>query len=298
MFGYYYAPCIGPAVWPSQLFEVIVGDDMKPADLKAAIKAKKPVFGFMISATASMRWERVFAGSTLDFVVIDSEHGSRDRQLIADTVAQMQSLDITAIVRTPNTEEVWVAMAIDAGADGVLVPYCETLDEVRHTCMKLRTHPLKGEYYERVVKTGEYPSEKSKAYLENRNSDRIFIMGVESEPAANHVEEMIECAPIDAVFIGPNDMTTSLGIPDEVDNPIYLDTLSKVIKAADDRGLPTMIHQQTISTSKTAIDLGARFILHSSDAGILLRGIQDEFAELRQFAGGAEVAAEDTLDVV
>ncbi|MCX8277245.1 MAG: aldolase/citrate lyase family protein [Dehalococcoidia bacterium] len=276
---------------------------MKPADLKAALKAKTPVFGFMISATASMRWGRVFAGSTLDFVVIDSEHGSRDRQLIADTVAQMQSLDITAIVRTPDTQEVWVAMAMDAGADGVLVPYCETVDEVRHTCMKMKTHPLKGEYYEQVVSTGEYPSEKSKAYLENRHKDQIFIMGVESEPAANRVEELIECAPIDAVFIGPNDMTTSLGIPDEVTNPIYLDTLSKVIGAADDRGLPTMIHQQTIEASAVAIELGARFIMHSSDAGILLRGTQDEFAQIREIAGKkhggvAKVVAEDTLDVV
>lgn len=276
---------------------------MKPADLKAALKAKKPVFGFMISATASMRWGRVFAGSTLDFVVIDSEHGSRDRQLIADTVAQMQSLDITAIVRTPNTDEVYVAMAVDAGADGVLVPYCETVDEVRHTCMKLRTHPLKGEYYERVVESGEYPSEKSKEYLENRHKDHIFIMGIESEPAANRVEELIDCAPIDAVFIGPNDMTTSLGIPDEVSNPIYLDTLSKVIGEADKRGLPTMIHQQTIETSAKAIELGARFILHSSDSGILLRGIQDEFAKVREIAGKkhggvAAVEAEDTLDVI
>jgi 4-hydroxy-2-oxoheptanedioate aldolase len=276
---------------------------MKPADLKAALKAKTPVFGFMISATASMRWGRVFAGSTLDFVVIDSEHGSRDRQLIADTVAQMQSLDITAIVRTPDTQEVWVAMAMDAGADGVLVPYCETVDEVRHTCMKMKTHPLKGEYYEQVVSTGEYPSEKSKAYLENRHKDQIFIMGVESEPAANRVEELIECAPIDAVFIGPNDMTTSLGIPDEVTNPIYLDTLSKVIDAADDRGLPTMIHQQTIEASAVAIELGARFIMHSSDAGILLRGTQDEFAQIREIAGKkhggvAKVVPEDTLDVV
>ena len=276
---------------------------MKPADLKAALKAKTPVFGFMISATASMRWGRVFAGSTLDFVVIDSEHGSRDRQLIADTVAQMQSLSITAIVRTPNTDEVWVAMALDAGADGVLVPYCETVDEVRHTAIKAKTHPLKGEYYEKVVATGEYPSEKSEKYLNNRHKDRIFIMGIESEPAANRVEELIECAPIDAVFIGPNDMTTSLGIPDEVDNPIYIDTLSKIIKAADDHGLPTMIHQQTISTSAKAIELGARFIMHSSDAGILLRGTQDEFAELRKIAGKkhggvAEVVAEDTLDVV
>jgi 2-keto-3-deoxy-L-rhamnonate aldolase RhmA len=276
---------------------------MKPADLKAALKAKRPVFGFMISATASMRWEKFFAGSTLDYVIIDSEHGSRDRQLISDTCAQMRSLDITAIVRTPNTEEVWVAMAMDAGADGVLVPYCETADEVRHTCMKMRTHPLKGEYYERVVETGEYPSEKSKEYLEARHKDQIFIMGIESEPAANRVEELIDCAPIDAVFIGPNDMTTSLGIPDEVTNPIYLDTLSKVIDAADDRGIPTMIHQQSIEASAVAINLGARFILHSSDSGIILRGTQDEFAQIREIAGKkhggvAEVVVKDTLDVV
>ena len=276
---------------------------MKPSDLKAALKAKRPVFGFMVSATASMRWGRVFAGSTLDFVVIDSEHGSRDRQLIADTVAQMQSLDITAIVRTPNTEEVYVAMALDAGADGVLVPYCETVDEVRHCAVKLRTHPLKGEYYERVVETGEYPSEKSKKYLDERHKNHIFIMGIESEPAANRVGELIDCADIDGVFIGPNDMTTSLGIPDESGNPIYLDTLSKIIAEADKRGIPTMIHQQTIDTSAKAIELGARFIMHSSDAGILLRGTQEEFAELRKITSEKygvvdEVEAEDTLDVV
>ncbi|MDP6960943.1 MAG: aldolase/citrate lyase family protein [Dehalococcoidia bacterium] len=276
---------------------------MKPSDLKAALKAKRPVFGFMVSATSSMRWGRVFAGSTLDFVVIDSEHGSRDRQLIADTVAQMQTLDITAIVRTPNTEEVYVAMALDAGADGVLVPYCETVDEVRHCAVKLRTHPLKGEYYERVVETGEYPSDKSKKYLAERHKDHIFIMGIESEPAANRVGELIDCADIDGVFIGPNDMTTSLGIPDESGNSIYLDTLSKIIAEADERGIPTMIHQQTIETSAKAIELGARFIMHSSDAGILLRGTQDEFAQLRKITSKKygvvdEVEAEDTLDVV
>ena len=276
---------------------------MKPSDLKAALKAKRPVFGFMVSATASMRWGRVFAGSTLDFVVIDSEHGSRDRQLIADTVAQMQSLDITAIVRTPNTEEVYVAMALDAGADGVLVPYCESVDEVRHCAVKLRAHPLKGEYYERVVETGEYPSDKSKRYLAERHKNHIFIMGIESEPAANRVGELIDCADIDGVFIGPNDMSTSLGIPDESGNPIYLDTLSKIIAEADKRGIPTMIHQQTIDTSAKAIELGARFIMHSSDAGILLRGTQEEFAELRKITSKKygvvdEVEAEDTLDVV
>ncbi len=276
---------------------------MKPAELKTALKAGRPVFGFMVSSTASMRWGRVFAGSTLDYVIIDSEHGSRDRQLIADTVQQLQSLDITAIVRTPSTDPVYVAMALDAGADGVLVPYCETVEEVSHCCAKLRTHPLKGEYYERIVESGEYPSEKSKAYLEKRHKDHIFIMGIESKPAADRVGELIDCADIDGVFIGPNDMTTSLGIPDEVENPLYIDTLKKIIAEADKRGLPTMIHQQTIPTSTTAIDLGARFILHSSDSGLLLRSIQTEFAQLREIAAKkygdvAAVEAEDTLDVI
>jgi 4-hydroxy-2-oxoheptanedioate aldolase len=276
---------------------------MKPAELKSALKAGKPVFGFMTFAIGSTRWGRVLAGSTLDYVIIDSEHGSRDRGLISDLVQQLQTLDITAIVRVPSTDPVYVAMAVDAGADGVLVPYCETIEEVKACCAKLRTHPLKGEYYDRVVETGEYPSEKSKAYLDNRHKDHIFIMGVESEPAANRVGEMIDCADIDAVFIGPNDMTTSLGIPDEVENPIYIDTLKKIIAEADKRGLPTMIHQQTLPTSITAIDLGARFILHASDVGLLLRGLQTEFAELREAAGKkhgdvAAVDAEDTLDAI
>ena len=276
---------------------------MKPAELKKALKSGRPVFGFMVSSMASMRWGRVFAGSTLDYVIIDSEHGSRDRQLIADTVQQLQSLDITAIVRTPSTDPIYVAMAMDAGADGVLVHYCETVDEVSHCCAKLRTHPMKGEYYERFVETGEFPSEKTKAYLEKRHRDHIFIMGIESKPAADRVGELIDCADIDGVFIGPNDMTTSLGIPDEIDNPLYIDTLKKIIAEVDRRGLPTMIHQQTIPTSATAIELGARFILHSSDAGLLLRSIQTEFAQLREIAGKkygdvAAVEAEDTLEVI
>ena len=254
---------------------------MKPAELKQRLKDGKPVFGYMIWCMTGMRWKRVYAGCGLDFVVIDSEHGSRDRELIANTVEQFQSLDITAIVRTPSTDPIYIAMAMDAGADGVLVPYCEDIEEVKHCVGKLRTHPLKGEYYENYVSTGEFPSDKTKKYFEKLHKDHIFIMGVESKPAAENIGNMIDSAKIDGVFIGPNDMTTSLGIPNENDNPVYLETLKHVIGEADKRGVPTMIHQQTIEASKVAIDLGARFILHSSDAGILLRGIQNEFAELK-----------------
>ena len=276
---------------------------MEPAQLKATLKAGKPVFGFMIAAIEGLRWARVYAGSTLDYIIIDWEHSSRNRQKISELVTSVKSAGITCIVRTPNTDDTYVAIALDAGADGVLVPYCETVEEVRACANKVRFHPLKGEYFERACMTGELPSEKTREYLNNRHKDHIFIMGIESEPAANRLDELLECAEIDGIFVGPNDLTTSLGIPDEVDNPIYLDVLKNVIETGEKHDVPTMVHQQSIETSTKAIELGARFVLHSSEVGILLKGIQNDFAQLREIAsakfGGVEAReAEDTLDTI
>ncbi len=276
---------------------------MQPSELKATLKAGKPVFGFMIFAIEGLRWARMYAGSTLDYIIIDWEHASRDRQRVSELVTSVQSAGITCIVRTPNTDDTNVAIALDAGADGVLVPYCETIEEVRACANKVRLHPLKGEYFERACLTGELPSEKTREYLHGRHKDHIFIMGVESEPAYNRLDELLESAEIDGIFVGPNDLTTSLGIPDEVENPKYLDVLKDIIETGERHGVPTMVHQQTMSASTTAIELGARFVLHSSDVGILLRGVQDEFAELRERAsakfGEIEArAAEDTLETI
>ena len=276
---------------------------MKPALLKQTIAEGKPVFGFMLFAIEGLRWERMFEGSTLDYIIIDWEHASRDRTGLANLITSVKSSGTTCIVRTPDTEDVYVAEALDAGADGVLVPYCETVEEVRRCAFKLRYHPLKGEYFHRVATTGELPSEKTREYLGNRHKDHLFIMGVESMPAVNRLDELLDCAPIDGIFVGPNDLTTSMGIPDEVDHPDYIETLKRIIDTGEARGVPTMVHQQTMHASITALELGARFVLHSSDVGILLRGVQDEFAELRKvatkrFGEFQSAEAKDTLDTI
>ncbi len=276
---------------------------MTPSELKSALKSGKPVFGFMLFAIEGMRWARFYPGSTLDYIIIDSEHASRDRTGLSNLIGSVKSSGMACIVRTPSTDDTYVAMALDAGADGVLVPYCETVEEVSRCANKLRYHPLKGEYFERVAAGGDLPSEKTREYLEQRHEGHIFIMGVESEPAVNRLDELLECAEIDGIFVGPNDLTTSLGIPDEVENPVYLDVLKRIIDTGESHGVPTMVHQQTMEASKKAIELGARFVLHSSDVGFLLKGVQQDFAELRAFAGerfgGVEqVVGEDTLETI
>jgi len=272
--------------------------------LKQVLSDGDHVFGCMISAMGTTRFRAALAGSTMDFVVIDSEHGSRDRKEIQELCRMLRDAEVVPIVRVPVPKAEWVAMALDAGAAGVLVPYCETVEEVQACVATAKWHPLKGEYLQRAVTEGVLPSDKSKAYLEARHAESIIIVGVESEPAAERLQSFLDVGDIDGIFIGPNDMTTSLGIPDEVTNPRYLDVIKKVIEQSEASGVPVMIHQQTLDTSTTAIELGARFVMHSSDARLMQIAMQEHMDELRQAAArvsgnsSSAAAAENTIETV
>jgi 4-hydroxy-2-oxoheptanedioate aldolase len=208
----------------------------------------------------------------------------------------LRQAGITPIVRVPIPKSEWVAMALDAGAAGVLVPYCETVEEVQAVVATAKWHPLKGEYLIRAVTEGVLPSDKSKDYLEKRHKESIVIIGIESVPGHQNLDNILEVEGIDGIFIGPNDMSTSLGIPDDYSNEKYTDVLKDIIAKTDAKSIPVMIHQQTIETSATAINLGARFIMHSSDSRLMQFAMQDQMNQLREIAGAATTAAEDHVD--
>ena len=155
---------------------------MDAIEMKQRLQEGGTVFGCLLSAIGTTRFKSVFAGSGLDYVVIDSEHGSRDRKEIQELCAMLREAGVVPIVRVPVPMAHWVAMALDAGAAGVLIPYCETVEEVRDSVGTARLHPLKGEYLRRAIQDGVFPSPRTKEYLENRRRESIVLVGIESEP--------------------------------------------------------------------------------------------------------------------
>lgn len=270
---------------------------MDAVTLKKTLKDGGRVFGCMIGAMASARFAGALRGSTLDYVIIDSEHGSRDRTEIQTLCTMLRQVDITPIVRVPVPKSEWVAMALDAGTSGVLVPYCETVEEVEAVVATANWHPLKGEYLKRAVQEDKLPSEASRAYLEGRHSQTFVVIGIESVPGYENLDNILAVRGIDGVFIGPNDMSTSLGIPDDYENPKYVEVVGDIIRRCEAKGIPVMVHQQTKETSTMAIREGARFVLHAMDTNILQRALQREFNELREIAGELTQATKDTTDV-
>lgn len=270
---------------------------MDAITLKKTLKDGGRVYGFMLSAMASTRFGGVLRGSTLDYAIIDSEHGSRGRAEIQALCTMLRQADVTPIVRVPVPKAEWVAMALDAGTSGVLVPYCETVQEVEEVVATANWHPLKGEYLKRAIREDVLPSEASREYLERRHAHTFVVIGIESIPAYENLENILAVPGIDGVFIGPNDISTSLGFPDDYSNPKYIELIGDIIRKCEAVGVPVMVHQQTHETSSMAIKQGARFVLHAMESNILQRAIQNEFNALRKVAGELESEAKNTVDV-
>ena len=238
----------------------------------------------MISIDRNPKCIPILDGVGLDYVVIDTEHNYRSRGELGDFLIMMNTSGVVPIVRIPIPDSHYVTMAMDAGAQGVLAPYCETVAQVREVVGAAQWRPLKGEAVDRVVETGEHIGAATRAYLEDRNKNSVCIIGIESREAVDNLEEMLKVPGFDGIFVGPNDMSISLGIPDQYDQKVYQATVKKVIDLAEAHGIATLVHQQTPDLSTYWISQGARFILHGTDRRALQEGFKADFGTLRDFA--------------
>ncbi len=260
---------------------------MNGAELKAILQSGGRVFGTMISLSRNPKWIPFMDGVGLDYVVIDTEHGDRSRGELGDFLTMFNTTNVVPIVRIPIPDSHYVTMAIDAGAQGVLAPYCETVEQVKNVVAATKWRPLKGEAARKVIDTGEHPSPESKAYLENRNLNNIAIIGIESVAGVDNLENILQVPGIDGIFVGPNDMSIQLGVPDMYDEEVYRTTVKRVIDTAEAHGLPTLVHHQSPELSKYWIGQGARFVLHGTDRRALVEGFRADFTLLREHAKGA-----------
>ncbi len=263
---------------------------MTGEQLKTKIKSSSIVYGSMISMGRNPRWVEVISDLGLDYVIIDMEHAPRSRGEVADFLVAIQSIDVVPIIRIPIPDSHYVTMAIDAGAHGVLAPYCETVEEVKEVVGAAKFRPLKGAFVKRVVDKGVFPSDESRKYLEELNRNSVCIIGIESVPAMDNLSEILKVDGIDAIFVGPNDLTISLGIPNQYDHPDYESALRKIIKSCKEKRIPVLIHHQTVDLTIKWLKEGAQFVLHSSDRRQIHQGYRHDFNTIQKV--GSELMGE------
>ena len=198
-------------------------------------------------------------------------------------------------MRVPVPDPHYVTMALDAGAQGVLAPYCETVEQVREVVGAAKWRPVKGALLGRAVETGEFPSEATRTYLEGLNRNNVCIIGIESVPAMENLDAILKLKGIDAIFVGPNDLSISLGIPTQYDHPDYEAALRRIIGICQAHDTPTMVHHQTVALTQKWLGEGARFVLHCSDARAMHNGFRQDLGAIKEAA--AELGSGPAIEV-
>lgn len=254
---------------------------MNGKELRASMRNGATVYGTMINVARNTRGATVFGQLGFDFAIVDTEHSPNGRSEVADAAGAFLAAGVCPIIRVPNTEPHATVMALDAGFHGVLVPYCETPEEVRAVVNAARLRPLKGALHTIARDQGTFPSDATRQYLEKRNANVVVIIGIESVPAVENIEQILDVGGIDALFIGPNDLTVSLGVPDQYDHPSYVQAVERVIAAANARGVPAGPHCLTDEQLTVWQSKGARFILFSSDWRALSEGYRASLSRAR-----------------
>jgi len=255
------------------------------AGLLEKLKSGQNVYGTCITSTGPM-WPAAVKKTGLDFVFIDTEHVPLARNEMAALCQQFRSLDITPIVRIPSPDPYLACQAIDAGALGVVAPYLESTEQILELVGATKYRPLKGELLERYLNGVEEIPAAVKEYVDKVNALNICIANIESVPAMEKLDEMLSVKGLDAVFIGPHDLSISLGIPEQYDNPVFEEAVKTIIHKTRAHGLAIGIHFSLEPERQIQwMNEGANIVVHSFDVALFSQKLKHDLDIIKQAAG-------------
>lgn len=262
------------------------------------IKAGRMVYGTCITSTAPT-WPAIALRAGLDFVFLDTEHIPLERMEISHMCQAFRAMGIAPIVRIPSPDPYKACQMMDAGAEGVVAPYLERPDQIKELVGALKYRPLKGELLDRVLHTGSNPDSNLLQYLDKWNEGNVCIANIESVPALERLDELLSVRGVDAVFIGPHDLSISLGIPEQYDHPVFEEAVKKIIVTSRKYGLAVGIHfSESPERQLRWIKEGVNLVIHSSDLAMFSQRLLQDMNVIREFSGGKKEPAGNSHDVI
>lgn len=263
---------------------------MNIKQLATALREGRRVYGTLI-VSPSPRWPDTVAGLGLDFVFIDTEHIALDRAQLSWMCQTYRALGLPPIVRIPEPDPYQACMVLDGGAAGVIAPYVENVNQAEDLRGAVKLRPIKGG---RLVTTLRDPATLEPAlrdYLERRNRDSLFIINIESAPAFERLDELLAVPDLDAVLIGPHDLSCSLGIPECYDDPRFEATVLAIIRRARAAGVAAGIHWWgPVERFTPWIEAGLNLIICNGDISAMHAKLGADIAVLRRKAGDHSTA--------
>lgn len=238
---------------------------------------RPPVGTWIMSASPIVAEAVACAG--FDWAVIDMEHAPLDLMDVVHLLQAVAGTKTVPVLRLPSNDAVLVKRVLDAGAQTLLIPFVQDADEARRAVAATRYPPqgLRGmASMSRASRFGTVPN-----HYETANKQIGVIVQLESPTALQRLDEIVAVDGVDAIFVGPADLSGALGLPGKTTHPSVMDLMTQAAQRCRELGKPI----GTIGSTPEAVAqyraAGFSFVAISSDLGLLMRGAQAAVAALR-----------------
>lgn len=244
---------------------------------RTRLRAGETLLGTIVTLPSPAVAE-ILAESGFDWLFIDGEHGPLET---GEILALLQAVGsrVACLVRVPAAEETPIKKVLDLGADGIIVPQVNTAEQAADVVRFARYSPA-GSRGLGLARAHGYGM-RFQEYLETANDRVSVVVQAEHALAVENIEAIVKVEGIDAVLLGPYDLSASLGKMGKIDDPAVVDAIGHVTKTCQAAGIPLGYFGVTAAAVRPYVERGYTLIVAGVDTLFLAGGARKILAELR-----------------
>jgi 2-keto-3-deoxy-L-rhamnonate aldolase RhmA len=254
---------------------------MQANTVKEKLKRGETVYGTSLEISLDAEMSLLLGAAGLDFFFVDTEHCPADYHQIQALCRTARTAGLPALVRVTQNEAHLITRALDVGATGIIVPRIHSADDARAAvaCMKYTPEGQRGFGMRSLIHDFRFTNPVDE--MASANRETMAVLQIESKEGLGCVEQIAAVPHVDALFIGPYDLTISMGIAERFESAEFWDAVDRVVAACESAGIAAGIQSPRIGLLHEARRRGVRFVLYSSDVAVLLDGYKRGLAEVK-----------------
>jgi 2-keto-3-deoxy-L-rhamnonate aldolase RhmA len=255
---------------------------MRWSGLRKKVLAGECVYGTMIRIARDPGAPAIYKGAGYDFVFIDMEHGSYSMETVADMIRGAKSVGIGTIIRVPRLETFFISRVLDAGAEGIMVPMTSTREDAETIARFSKYTPIGQRGFGSSSGMTDFTPLKATDFMKEANDHTLIVAQIETREAIENIDAILSVDGIDVGVIGPNDLSISLGIADQMNSEMLNQAIGKVVETAKKKGKASGIHIGSVEAIKKWRAKGMTVLACNTDIGFQYAAAKSTLEEMKK----------------
>ena len=221
----------------------------------------------VFSKTSDPAFIEAMGYAGMDYVIIDLEHGPNSVQSVQNLIRGAQVSGLMPIVRVKESCASVQSEVLDIGAGGIQVPQITTKAEAEAVIKRTKFSPVGERGVCRFVRAANYSAKDRFEYFKDAN-EAVTILQIEGQEGIDNIEDILSVEGIDVLFIGPYDLSQSLGVAGQIEHPLVEQKMLEIVELCAKKGITVGTFVDTVANAQKWKKLGVKYISYSVDVGI------------------------------